>query len=119
MRKVAAKAMRTEKHAVICGFGRNGQQLARFMAHEGVSFLALDLDPDRVRDAAAAGENVVYGDATRRETLVAAGVNRASVLVISFADSRAAERVMRHVRELAPALPIVVRTIDEKDFEVL
>jgi CPA2 family monovalent cation:H+ antiporter-2 len=117
--KVAAKAMRTEKHAVICGFGRNGQQLARFMAHEGVSFLALDLDPDRVRDAAAAGENVVYGDATRRETLVAAGVNRASVLVISFADSRAAERVMRHVRELAPALPIVVRTIDEKDFEVL
>ncbi len=117
--KVAAKAMRTEKHAVICGFGRNGQQLARFMAHEGVSFLALDLDPDRVSEAAAAGENVVYGDAARRETLVAAGVTRASVLVISFADNRAAERIMRHVRELAPALPIVVRTIDEKDFDVL
>jgi len=117
--KVAAKAMRTEKHAVICGFGRNGQQLARFMAHEGVSFLALDLDPDRVSEAAAAGENVVYGDATRRETLVAAGVTRASVLVISFADKRAAERIMRHVRELAPALPIVVRTIDEKDFDIL
>lgn len=117
--KVAAKAMRTEKHAVICGFGRNGQQLARFMAHEGVSFLALDLDPDRVSEAAAAGENVVYGDAARRETLVAAGVTRASVLVISFADNRAAERVMRHVRELAPALPIVVRTIDEKDFDIL
>ena len=117
--KVAAKAMRTEKHAVICGFGRNGQQLARFMAHEGVSFLALDLDPDRVSEAAAAGENVVYGDATRRETLVAAGVTRASVLVISFADNRAAERIMRHVRELAPALPIVVRTIDEKDFDIL
>ena len=117
--KVAAKAMRTEKHAVICGFGRNGQQLARFMAHEGVSFLALDLDPDRVSEAAAAGENVVYGDAARRETLVAAGVTRASVLVISFADNRAAERIMRHVRELAPALPIVVRTIDEKDFDIL
>ena len=71
--KLAAKAMRTEKHAVICGFGRNGQQLARFMASEGVSCLALDLDPDRVSAAAAAGENVVYGDATRRETLVAAG----------------------------------------------
>jgi len=117
--KVAAKAMRTEKHVVICGFGRNGQQLARFMAHEGVSFLALDLDPDRVSEAAAAGENVVYGDATRRETLVAAGVTRASVLVISFADNRAAERIMRHARELAPALPIVVRTIDEKDFDIL
>ena len=117
--KVAAKAMRTEKHAVICGFGRNGQQLARFMAHEGVSCLALDLDPDRVSEAAAAGENVVYGDATRRETLVAAGIGRASVLVISFADNRAAERVMRHARELAPGLPVVVRTVDEKDFDTL
>lgn len=117
--RVAAKAMRTEKHAVICGFGRNGQQLARFMAHEGVSCLALDLDPDRVSEAAAAGENVVYGDATRRETLIAAGVGRASVLVISFADNRAAERVMHHVREIAPGLPIVVRTLDEKDFDAL
>jgi CPA2 family monovalent cation:H+ antiporter-2 len=117
--RLAAKAMRTEKHAVICGFGRNGQQLARFMAHEGVSYLALDLDPDRVAEAAAAGENVVYGDATRRETLAAAGVGRASVLVISFADTRAAERVMHHARELAPGLPIVVRTTDEKDFDAL
>ena len=116
---LAAKAMRTEKHAVICGFGRNGQQLARFMAYEGVSCLALDLDPDRVREAAAAGENVVYGDATRRETLVAAGIARASVLIISFADNRAAERVMYHVQEIAPGLPVVVRTIDEKDFDVL
>jgi len=116
---LAAKAMRTEKHAVICGFGRNGQQLARFMAGEGVSYVALDLDPDRVREAAAAGENVVYGDVTRRETLVAAGVGRASVLVISFADNRAAERVMRHVLDIAPSLPIVVRTVDEKDFDAL
>lgn len=117
--KVAAKAMRTEKHAVICGFGRNGQHLARFMAHEGVSYLALDLDPERVREAAAAGENVVYGDATRRETLVAAGVGRASVLIVSFIDNRAAERVLHHLRELAPGLPVVVRTVDEKDFDLL
>ncbi|MDR3300544.1 MAG: cation:proton antiporter [Candidatus Accumulibacter sp.] len=116
---LAVKTMRTEKHAVICGFGRNGQQLAQIMGHEGVSFLALDLDPDRVAKAAAAGENVVYGDATRRETLIAAGIGRASVLVVSFADTRAAELVMHHAREIAPGLPIVVRTVDEKDFGVL
>ncbi|WP_301103248.1 monovalent cation:proton antiporter family protein [Propionivibrio sp.] len=116
---LAACAMATEKHAVICGFGRSGQYLARFMAHEGVSYLALDLDPDRVREAAAAGENVVYGNVTRRETLVAAGISRASVLVISFIDTRAAEQVLRHIRELAPGLPVVVRTTDDKDFERL
>ncbi len=117
--KVAAKAMRTEKHVVICGFGRNGQHLARFMAQEGVSYLALDLDPDRVSEAATAGENVVYGDSTRRETLVAAGVARASALIISFADKRAAVKILQHVHEMAPGLPVVVRAVDEKDFEVL
>ncbi|MBK7424315.1 MAG: cation:proton antiporter [Propionivibrio sp.] len=113
--RVAAQAMSTEKHAVICGFGRSGQYLARFMAQEDVSYVALDLDPERVREAAAAGENVVYGDATKREMLVAAGIGRASVLVVSFLDRRAAERVLRHVRELAPGLPVVVRTLDDKD----
>jgi CPA2 family monovalent cation:H+ antiporter-2 len=72
--------------------------LARFMAQEAVGYVALDLDPERVREAAAAGENVIFGDATRRETLLAAGVTRASVLIIAFADTRAAERVLDLVR---------------------
>jgi len=117
--QVAAHSMSTEKHAVICGFGRSGQYLARFLAQENISYVALDLDPERVREAAASGENVVYGDATRRETLVAAGIGRASVLIVSFADTRAAEKVLHHVRELKPALPVVVRTLDEKDYDVL
>jgi monovalent cation:H+ antiporter-2, CPA2 family len=117
--QVAAHSMSTEKHAVICGFGRSGQYLARFLAQENISYVALDLDPERVREAAASGENVVYGDATRRETLVAAGIGRASVLIVSFADTRAAEKVLHHVRELKPALPVVVRTLDEKDYDAL
>jgi CPA2 family monovalent cation:H+ antiporter-2 len=116
---IAAQTMRTEKHAVICGFGRSGQYLARFMAQEDVSYVALDLDPERVRDAAAAGESVFYGDATRRDMLIAVGIARASVLVVSFADTRAAEKILLQVRELRPELPVVVRTFDEKDFDML
>ena len=116
---LAARTLGTEKHAVICGFGRSGQHLARFMAHESVTYIALDLDPDHVREAAAAGENVVYGDATRRETLLAAGITRASVLIVTFIDTRASERVLERVHELNPGLPVVVRTLDEKDFAVL
>ncbi len=117
--KIAAQTMSTEKHAIICGFGRSGQYLARFLSRENISYVALDLDPERVREAAAAGETVVYGDAARRETLVAAGVSRASVVIVSFANTIAAEKVLHHVQELKPDLPVVVRTIDESDMDTL
>ncbi|HRD92145.1 MAG TPA: cation:proton antiporter [Accumulibacter sp.] len=119
MTQLAAKTMNTEKHVVICGYGRTGQYLARFMEQEDVTYLALDLDPERIREATAAGENVIYGDAARHETLVAAGVARASVAIISFADARASERVLEHIRQIKPDLPVVVRTLDEKDLEAL
>jgi CPA2 family monovalent cation:H+ antiporter-2 len=117
--KIAAQTMSTEKHAIICGFGRSGQYLARFLSREHISYVALDLDPERVREAAAAGETVVYGDAARRETLVAAGLARASVVIVSFANTPAAEKVLHHVRELKPDMPVVVRTADEADMDAL
>ena len=117
--RLAAQTINTEKHVVICGYGRSGQHLARFMEQEAVTYVALDLDPERIREAAAAGENVIFGDATRRETLLAAGVSRASVLIIAFADTRAAARVLEHLRGLAPELPVVARTLDERDIRPL
>jgi len=117
--QLAAQTMNTEKHVVICGYGRSGQHLARFMEQEAVAYVALDRDPERVREAAAGGENVIYGDAARRETLLAAGVGRASTLIITFAETRAAERVLEHVRQLNPDLPVIVRTLDERDIETL
>ncbi len=117
--QIAARSLATEKHAIICGYGRSGQYLARFVAQEGVSYVALDLDPERVREAAAAGDTVVYGDAARREALVAAGLMRASAVIVSYADADSALRVLSVVRELRPELPVVVRAADESDFDRL
>ncbi len=113
--QIAARTMATEKHALLCGFGRSGQYLARFLGQEGVNYIALDLDPDRVREAAAGGESVVFGDAGRRETLIAAGLMRASVVIITMADTQIAEKILHHVHELRPELPVIVRTFDERD----
>ncbi|HQR58375.1 MAG TPA: monovalent cation:proton antiporter-2 (CPA2) family protein [Azonexus sp.] len=113
--KIAAESMSTEKHAILCGFGRNGQYLARFLGQEGINYFALDLDPDRVREAAAGGESVVFGDAGRKESLIAAGLMRASVVIVTMSDTPLAEKVLHHVQELRPDLPVVVRTADERD----
>ena len=116
---IATQSMFVDKHAIVCGFGRNGQYLGRLLEQEGITYIALDLDPERVREAAAAGETVVFGDAAKRETLVAAGIARASVVVITYADTDAALRAMSQVRACRPDVPVVVRTADEVDLERL
>ncbi len=119
LHRIAAESIATERHVVICGYGRTGQRLAHLLEQEEIGYIALDPDPDRVREAAAAGEKVVYGDAARREALIAAGVARASAMVISFADTQAALRILHHVHELNPGLPVIVRTLDDGDLDRL
>lgn len=119
MTKIASKAINTEKHVVICGYGRSGQNLARLLEQEHIPYMALDLDPDRVRQAAAAGQNVVFGDATRLQSLVAAGLTRAAAVVVTYPDTPTANKVLHHVREHAPHVPVAVRTIDDQSLDEL
>ena len=116
---IAIRTMATERHVIICGYGRSGQNVARFLDQEQASFIALDYDPQRVREAAAAGESVVFGDAARREVLVAAGLLRANALVISYANTASALKILALVQELRPGLPVVVRTLDDSDIDQL
>jgi CPA2 family monovalent cation:H+ antiporter-2 len=116
---VYAKSLATEKHVVICGYGRCGQNLARFLEQENIPYIALDLDPERVREATAAGESVVYGDGSRLEMLKAAGLNRASAVVITHTETANALKTLHHVRQLNPNIPTVVRTYDDSDLEKL
>lgn len=119
LHRIAAQSLATEQHVIVCGYGRAGQRIAHLFEREGLRYVALDLDPDRVRDAAAAGEPVVYGDAARREALVAAGVTRAAAMVVSFADLPVALKVLRHARGLNPAMPVIVRTRDDAEHDRL
>jgi CPA2 family monovalent cation:H+ antiporter-2 len=119
MTRIATQSIKQSGHVIICGYGRAGQNLARMLEHEGLSYVALDLDPDRVAAAAAAGESVVYGDAGRREALVAAGLHRAATVAITFANTPSALRVLHSIHELEPTLPTIVRTVDDADLEKL
>ena len=117
--RIASQAVGADKHLIICGYGRCGQNLAQLLDQEKIDYVALDLDPQRTREAAAAGHSVVFGDAARRETLMAAGIHRATSLVITYADRASATRVILAVRQLAPQLPIIVRARDDSDLTPL
>ena len=119
LHRIAVESIETERHVVILGYGRNGQRLARLLESENVRYVALDLDPDRVREAARAGDAVVFADCSRREALVAAGIARAAAAVITFADAAAATRVLAHAHALNPSLPVIVRAHEERDIERL
>jgi CPA2 family monovalent cation:H+ antiporter-2 len=117
--KIASRTMSTNKHVIVCGFGRSGQSLATLLSEEKIDYHALDLDPERVQEAQTAGAQVSYGDAGRRESLVAAGIYRASAIVITYADTRSALRVLHQVHELTPSLPVIVRAYDDTDLDRL
>ena len=116
---IAVKTFGKTKHVIVCGYGRSGQNLARLLEAEGITFVALDADPERIRAVAAAGVSVVYGDASRREVLVAAGLSRAQAVVVTYSDLHSSMAILRHVRELRPELPVVVRTIDDTHIDEL
>jgi CPA2 family monovalent cation:H+ antiporter-2 len=119
MTTIARKSINANKHVIICGYGRCGQNLARMLEREGIPYLALDLDPDRVRQATAAGDSVVYGDAARLQALMAAGLARASAVVITYLDVNSAYKVLGHSRSHAPQVPVIVRTLDDSNLEKL
>lgn len=119
MTNIARQSINTSGHILICGYGRSGQNLARLLKQEGIAYMALDLDPDRVRQAAAAGDTVAYGDAARQQALVAAGLGRASAVVLTFLDQHSVLNVLATIRRLAPQLPVLVRTYSDRDLEKL
>jgi CPA2 family monovalent cation:H+ antiporter-2 len=119
MTTIARKSINADKHVIICGYGRCGQNLARLLEAENIPYMALDLDPDRVRQAAAAGQSVVFGDAARLQALLAAGLHRASAVVITYIDSPSAQKVLHHCRDQAAQVPVVVRTLDDHDLDKL
>ncbi len=119
MTTIATKSMNVNRHVIICGYGRCGQNLGHILEREGIPYMALDLDPDRVRQAAAAGNSVVFGDAVRLQALMAAGLARASAVVVTYLDTASALKVLANARAHAPSVPVIVRTADDRDLERL
>jgi CPA2 family monovalent cation:H+ antiporter-2 len=115
----AQASLELRDHVIICGYGRIGQGVAHFLDEEKIPYVALDLDPARVRDANTAGAPVYYGDSSEPDILEAVGLGTARLIVVSHNDAGSALRLLHHVRRIRPELPVMVRTRDEGPVEEL
>jgi len=109
----ATLAVADRDHVVICGFGRVGQNIARVLEQTGFEYIALDVDPHRIRAGRQAGDPVIYGDAGQPKVLENVGVAHASCIVVTFAKPEVALRILRAVREVRTDVPVLVRTQDD------
>jgi len=106
-------------HVIICGFGRIGQTVSRFLKQEAIDFVAIDIDPLRTRTAREAGENVLFGSSRQTEILNAAHLSSAKLVVIAFGEDKQSIEVIQKVRSLAPEVPILVRTRNDDHLDLL
>ncbi len=109
----ATISLAKREHVIICGYGRVGQNLARVLEEDGFEYLALDLDPARVRKARQAGDSVIFGDANDADVLQNVGVEHASVVVITSPEIDIAKSILETVKGLRPDVPVLVRTMDD------
>ena len=106
-------------HVIIAGYALAGQAVCRALRARGVAYVAVDTNPENVREARRAGDQVVLGDVTRRDVLEGLGCEDARLVVLCINDANATEFATRAIRELAPEVAIVVRTPYEMDKDVL
>jgi monovalent cation:H+ antiporter-2, CPA2 family len=116
---VATAALAHREHVILCGYGRVGQNVARVLDGQGFEYIAMDLDPYRVRTAREAGDPVIYGDAADEEMLEAVGLGHASAVIITFADPERSLAIIQAVRRLRADVPVLVRTADDTRLDEL
>lgn len=106
-------------HTIICGYGLNGRNLAKTLKATHIPYVALEVNADTIRKARDEGEPVIYGDITRRDVLLRAGVDCAKIIVFAISDNAATQIAVRTAREINPKIFILIRTRYAADVDEL
>jgi voltage-gated potassium channel len=96
-------------HAIVCGFGRIGVQLAKELARARQNFVVLERSPTKIAEARGAGFLVYAGDATDEAALRAVGIERARVLATVLPDDAANVFITLSARNLNARVEIIAR----------
>lgn len=117
--EVAERARSLSDHVIICGADDVGLLLSRTLRLAGIPHLLLESDRQRVEAGRATGAPVSYGDASRLDTLAAAGLAHARLVVLTFARPQTALRIAQAVLDRRLSLSVVVATERVTDAQLL
>jgi len=99
-----------DDHVVIIGYGLNGRNLSRVLDRNRIPYVAVEMNPDTVRNERDRGIPVIFGDASRPEILEHAGITKARVVVIAISDLAATAATVATIRQLNALVHIIART---------
>jgi monovalent cation:H+ antiporter-2, CPA2 family len=105
----ATRSVDSDHRAVVIGYGPTGRTVVRLLRDNGIAPTIVDLNMDVVRELREEGIDAIYGDATRPDTLDAAGVAKARSLILGSAGMADSADVIRVVRELNPDIRVLAR----------
>ncbi|NNE81613.1 MAG: potassium transporter [Silicimonas sp.] len=92
---------------IIAGYGRIGTVVDRMLLAAGYKTTVIDYDSNQIDTLRKFGARVYYGDATRPDLLMAAGIDRAKVLVIAIDDADKVTELARYALQTYPNLHVV------------
>lgn len=106
-------------HLIIIGFGVNGRNLARACKAANISYVILEVNPDVVKEEAAKGEPILFGDAATEAVLEKAGVDRARIAVVAISDPPSTRRTVNLIKQLNPSVQVIARTRYINEMQIL
>ncbi|CCO25444.1 cation:proton antiporter [Maridesulfovibrio hydrothermalis] len=107
------------EHVVVLGFGRFGSYVAKSLEQIGIPHVTVELDANKVEQAAERGESVIYGDAAQEIVLEAARVSHARMVLMTIPSIAGSANIVEKVQRLAPGVPVVALSRNSEHVEVL
>ena len=112
--ETTSSSLDPQTRAIVIGYGPTGRTVTRLLRENGISPTVVELNMDTVRTLRQDGISAVYGDARHRDSLVTAGLRHAGTLIVSGADTGAAE-IVHSAREINPRVHTFVRSVYLRD----
>ena len=108
-----------ENHVILGGFGRLGTTLAAFLERNDIPYIAIDTDINVVEKYRKLGKSIVYGDSNNTEILGYCQLTSARLVVLTFKSMEEGKAAISSIRQRAPDVAIIVRSLEQEGFEEL